>query len=89
MLEKLGFSPLKLGLQPSHHHHGPLLDLLQQLHVLLALRAPELDAILQVRSHESRAGGQNHLFELLVMLLLMQPRICLAFWLQVHVAGFC
>ncbi|KAK4819924.1 hypothetical protein QYF61_015299 [Mycteria americana] len=32
-----------------------------QLHVLLVLRAPELDAVLQVRSHQSRVEGQNHL----------------------------
>ncbi|KAK4816919.1 hypothetical protein QYF61_024929 [Mycteria americana] len=35
-------------LQPSHHFRGPPLDPLQQLHVLLVLRAPELDAVLQV-----------------------------------------
>ncbi|KAK4820289.1 hypothetical protein QYF61_022859 [Mycteria americana] len=34
-------------LQPSDHFHGPPLDSLQQLHVLLVLRAPELDAELQ------------------------------------------
>ncbi|KAK4830334.1 LOW QUALITY PROTEIN: hypothetical protein QYF61_010098 [Mycteria americana] len=35
-------------LQPLDHFHGPPLDLLQQLHVFLVLRAPELDAVLQV-----------------------------------------
>jgi len=48
-------------LQPSDHLCGPPLNLLQQLHVLLVLRAPELDAVLQVGSHQSRAEGQNHL----------------------------
>jgi len=37
------------------------LDPLQQFHVLLVLRAPELNAVLQVRSHQSRVEGQNHL----------------------------
>ncbi|KAK4831239.1 LOW QUALITY PROTEIN: hypothetical protein QYF61_016471 [Mycteria americana] len=35
-------------LQPSDHFCGPPLDPLQQLHVLLVLRAPELDTVLQV-----------------------------------------
>ncbi|KAK4816335.1 hypothetical protein QYF61_015019, partial [Mycteria americana] len=34
--------------QPSHCFHGPPLDPLQKLHVLLALRAPDLDTVLQV-----------------------------------------
>ncbi|KAK4827362.1 hypothetical protein QYF61_017287 [Mycteria americana] len=46
-------------LQPSDHFRGPPLDLLQQL--LVVLRAPELDAELQVGSHQSRAEGQNPL----------------------------
>ncbi|KAK4828850.1 LOW QUALITY PROTEIN: hypothetical protein QYF61_000907 [Mycteria americana] len=48
-------------LQPSDHFCGPPLGLLQQLHVLLVLRAAELDAVLQVGSHQSRVEGQNHL----------------------------
>ncbi|KAK4832304.1 LOW QUALITY PROTEIN: hypothetical protein QYF61_021703, partial [Mycteria americana] len=42
--------PLLIGevVQPSDYFRGPPLDPLQQLHVLLALRAPELDAVLQV-----------------------------------------
>jgi len=44
-----------------HHFHGPPLDLLQQLYVFAVLRAPELDAGLQVGSHQSGAEGQNHL----------------------------
>ncbi|KAK4815949.1 hypothetical protein QYF61_010443 [Mycteria americana] len=41
--------PILVGevLQPSDHFCGPPLDPLQQLHVLLVLRAPELDAVLQ------------------------------------------
>jgi len=48
-------------LQPSDHFCGPPLDPLQQVHVLPVLGAPELDAVLQVRSHQSGAKGQNHL----------------------------
>ena len=47
-------------LQPSDHLHGPPLDLLQQLYVLV-LQAPKLDTILQVGSHESRIERQNHI----------------------------
>jgi len=39
----------------------PPLDPLQQVHVLLVLRAPELDAGLQVGSQQSGAEGQNPL----------------------------
>jgi len=39
----------------------PPLDLLQQVHVLPVLGAPELDAGLQVESQKSRAEGQNPL----------------------------
>ncbi|KAK4831893.1 LOW QUALITY PROTEIN: hypothetical protein QYF61_020040 [Mycteria americana] len=41
--------PVLIGevLHPSDHFHGPPLDSLQQLHVLLVLRTPELDAGLQ------------------------------------------
>ncbi|KAK4822945.1 hypothetical protein QYF61_023445 [Mycteria americana] len=46
---------------PSDHFCGPPLDLLQQVHVFPVLRAPELDAVLQVGSHQSRVEGQNHL----------------------------
>ncbi|KAK4827094.1 hypothetical protein QYF61_014196 [Mycteria americana] len=45
----------------SDHFCGPPPDPLQQLHVFPVLRAPELDAVLQVGSHQSRAEGQNHL----------------------------
>ncbi|KAK4811900.1 LOW QUALITY PROTEIN: hypothetical protein QYF61_014933 [Mycteria americana] len=42
-------APVLVGevLQPLDHFCGPPLDPLQQLHVLLVLRAPELDAVLQ------------------------------------------
>ena len=33
----------------------------QQLHVLLVLRDQELDAVLQIGSHDSRVEGRNHL----------------------------
>ena len=48
-------------LQPSDHFGCPPLDLLQQVDVFPGLRAPELDAGLQVRSVQSRTAGQNHL----------------------------
>ncbi|KAK4812348.1 hypothetical protein QYF61_017125 [Mycteria americana] len=65
---------------PSDHFCGPSLDPLQQVHVFPVLRAPELDTILQVGSHQGRAEGQDHLPRLLATLLWMQPRIRLAFW---------
>ena len=46
-------------LQPPDHLRSPPLDTVQQLNVLLALGAPELDTILQMVSHESRVAGQN------------------------------
>ncbi|KAK4817241.1 hypothetical protein QYF61_005263 [Mycteria americana] len=48
-------------LQPSDHLCGPPLDSLQQVHVLLMLGTPELDAVLWVGSHESGVEGQDHL----------------------------
>ncbi|KAK4822567.1 LOW QUALITY PROTEIN: hypothetical protein QYF61_016136 [Mycteria americana] len=38
--------------QPSDHFCGPPLDLLQQVHVCLVLRTPELDAVLQLFIHQ-------------------------------------
>ena len=75
-------------LEPSGHLRGPPLDSLEQRSVV-GLGTLELDAVLQVESHESRVEGQNPLLNLLVMLLLMQPRIRLASGLQVHVASLC
>ncbi|KAK4823530.1 hypothetical protein QYF61_003039 [Mycteria americana] len=46
---------------PSDHFCGPPLDPLQEVHVFPVLRAPELDAVLQVGSDQSRVEGQNHL----------------------------
>jgi len=48
-------------LHPSDDFCGPPLDPLQNACVILVLRAPELDAGLQVGSHQSRVEGQNHL----------------------------
>jgi len=47
-------------LQPLDNFYSPPLDPLQQLHVLLVLRAPELNALLQVGSHQSGVEWQNH-----------------------------
>ena len=54
--------PVLVGavLQPSNHLRGVALDLLQHIHVLLMLGAPE-DAGLQVGSHESGVKEQNPL----------------------------
>ena len=41
---------------PSGHFCSPPLDVLQQVHVFVVLKAPELDAGLQVRSHQSRVA---------------------------------
>jgi len=46
---------------PPDHFCGTPLDPLQQPHVLTVLRAPELDAGLQVGSHQSQAEWQNPL----------------------------
>ena len=46
---------------PSDHFCGPPLDPLQNIHVFPVLRAPELDTVLRVGSHESGVEGQNHL----------------------------
>ncbi|KAK4816463.1 hypothetical protein QYF61_017191 [Mycteria americana] len=46
---------------PPDHFRGPPLDPLQQVHVFPVLRAPELDAVLQVGSQQRGVKGQNHL----------------------------
>ena len=53
--------PHRRGTQPSDNLCDPPLDLLQQLHILLVLEAPELDTVLQVESHESIVEVQDHL----------------------------
>ncbi|KAK4826030.1 hypothetical protein QYF61_003851 [Mycteria americana] len=46
---------------PLDHLCGPPLDPIQQVCVFPVLRAPELDAVLQVGSHQHGVEGQNHL----------------------------
>lgn len=63
-------------LHPSDHLYGPSLDSLQEVHTILMLGALELHAALQLESHKGRFTS----LALLVVLLLMQPRMQLAFW---------
>jgi len=65
---------------PSDQFCGPPLDPLQQLHVFSVLRAPELDKGLQVGLTRAEQRGRITSLDLLAMLLLMKPRIWLAFW---------
>lgn len=65
-------------LQPSEQLYGPL-QLFQQLHIFLMLRAPELDATLQVKSQRG-AEWQNSLPP-------CWPR-CIG-WSPAHIAGSC
>ncbi|KAK4831314.1 hypothetical protein QYF61_016803, partial [Mycteria americana] len=67
-------------LQPSDHLHGPALDSLQQVHILLRFGAPELDAALQGGLTRAEQRGRIPSLALLATLLWMQPRIRLAFW---------
>ena len=46
---------------PLDHLCGPTLDALQQVCVSPVLRTPHLHAVLQVRPHQRRAEGQDHL----------------------------
>lgn len=48
-------------LQPFENLHGPSLDLLQQLCVLLVLGTPDLDTELQMGRHKDIVQGDNHL----------------------------
>jgi len=64
-------------LQPSDHLSGPLLDPLQELHVLPVLGAPGLDAVLQMEPYKR---GTITSLSLLATLFLMQPRTQLAVW---------
>ena len=43
------------------HFCGPPLDVFQQVHVSLVLRTLHLDTVLQVRPHQHRVEGQDHL----------------------------
>jgi len=43
------------------HFCGPSLDILQQVYVSPVVRTPHLDAVLQVRPHQCRVAGQDHL----------------------------
>ena len=61
------------ALQPSDHFHGHPLDSIQQLHILLVLGAPDLDAVLQVGLHKGRADGDNTLSLPATTPLLTQP----------------
>ena len=47
--------------QPWDHFCGPPLDPLQHVHLFPMLRASELDAGLQLRSHQSGVEGQSYL----------------------------
>ena len=49
------------GFQPLDHLHGPPLDPLQKLDVICLLQASDMDAILQLRPHEGRVKGVDHL----------------------------
>ncbi|KAK4810846.1 hypothetical protein QYF61_008818 [Mycteria americana] len=55
--------PVLIGevFHPSDRFCGPPLDPCQQVHVFPVLRTPELDAGLQVGSHQRGVEGQNHL----------------------------
>jgi len=69
--------PFLIGevLQPSDHLSGPPLELLQQLHIPPVLRAPNLDAVLQMGPHKGRTEGTLTSLSLLATPFLMQARI--------------
>ena len=66
-------------LQPSDHLHSPLLHSLKQVHAFWCWVPPS-------RTQDCEWGligaerGDNHLFDLLARLILMQPKIQVAFW---------
>ncbi|KAK4827791.1 hypothetical protein QYF61_021744 [Mycteria americana] len=62
-LNKPNSQPVLVGevFHPSDHFCGPPLDPLQQVHVCLVPRTPELNTVLRVGSHQSGTEGQNHL----------------------------
>ena len=72
------------GLQPSDHPPGPPLDPIQQLHVLLVLRAPGMGPGLQMETHKGRAQGDSPLSLPAATPLLMLPRILLVLQLFIH-----
>ena len=55
--------PVLIGevFHPMDHICNPPLDVLQQIHVSPVQRTPLVDVVLQVRSHQCRAEGQDHL----------------------------
>jgi len=57
------FQPVLIGevFHPLHHLCGLSLDILQQVHASPVLRTSQLDAVLQVRPHQHRVEGQDHL----------------------------
>ena len=74
--------PLLIGemFHPSHHFCGPSLDPLQQVHVppVPGLQSWTQDSTWGLTSAEQR--GRITSLDLLAMLLLIQPRIQLPFW---------
>lgn len=64
----------------------PPLNLPQKVHILLILETPDLDAVLQVGSHDSGVEEKTIIsFSLLPMWLLIKPRMPLGFWaVNVH-----
>ena len=67
-------------LQAHNHHHGPLLYLLQYVCIALVLGSAELDTALEMLFTSARQRGRITFLHLLAILLLMQPRIPLAFF---------
>ena len=57
------FQPVLTGevFHPLRHFCGPALDTIHQVHVSPVLRTPHLDTVLQVRPHQCRAEGKDHL----------------------------
>jgi len=52
---------IQLVLQTPHQPPCPSLDMLQQLSVFLVVRGPKLNTLLQVRPHQCRVQGHDHL----------------------------
>ena len=61
-VNKTSSQPVLTGeiLQSSDHLHCPPLDLFQQPHNFLVLRAPDLDAVLQMSPHKGRVKEDGH-----------------------------